>query len=315
MHYFIAFLCNFVTLWVHFKGRRPTEMAPAEPRAYYKIVAQLRDYDKVLPLCRLDYPVPWQPGTHLHYHNGLEFGHCRSGQGVFIVGGKVRPFRTGDVSVIDRSEPHLAQSVPGVTSDWHWVQMDVVAMLAPLCRDMSIVDHSTLCGPRFPNVFSPDQHPVLCALVVRLFDEVWGAREFRETRIRALTLDTMIELQRMKDLKRAMPARHELSVTERVVPAINHIAANYAVEISVARLAELCRLGQTQFRKLFTRETGMAPRRYITEMRVGMACAMMRESSKQIGRVAAECGFSTLSSFNRAFRAVTGTTPRDWRRR
>jgi AraC-like DNA-binding protein len=288
-------------------------MPGVRPRPYYQTVAQLRDYDKVLPLCRLDYAVPDRPGTFLHYHNGLEFGHCRSGQGIFMIAGKVRPFRSGDISVIDRSEPHLAQSVPGVTSDWRWVQMDVVGLLAPLCRDMRIVDHSDLSGPSFPNVFSPAAHPVLCGLVERLFDEIWGRREHRDLRIRTLTLDTLIELQRMHGPGRTEPRGHTQSAVERIVAAMDHIARNYAGDVNVGHLARLCNLSQTQFRRLFTRETGSTPQRYVSEMRVGMACAMLRGSSKPIGRVAAECGFVTLSTFNRAFRAAKGMSPRAWR--
>jgi AraC-like DNA-binding protein len=40
---------------------------------------------------------------------------------------------------------------------------------------------------------------------------------------------------------------------------------------------------------------------------------MLAGSARPIGRIAAECGFPTLSSFNRAFRATTGASPREWR--
>jgi len=87
---------------------------------------------------RLNWAVPDTPVGYLHYHNGLEFGLCRSGQGVFIVADKVRPFRAGDISVIDRSERHYAQSAPGVSSDWTWAQMDVIGLLARSMHECSI---------------------------------------------------------------------------------------------------------------------------------------------------------------------------------
>jgi AraC-like DNA-binding protein len=282
-------------------------------RSFYQTLAQFRDFDKSFPIHRLDWAVPDTPASYLHYHNGLELGLCRSGPGVFIVADKVRPFRTGDISVIDRSERHYAQSAPGVNSDWTWAQMDVIGLLAPFCRDLSLVDPTPLAGPGFPNVFSPVDHPTLCALVERFFDELRGTRPFREIRVRALVLEIMVELRRMK-FAGAGPARpHSPAAAERIAPALEHVALNYPHEVRVDHLARLCALGPTRFRHLFAVETGKSPQRYLAEVRVGMACAMLRESSRPIGRIAAECGYATLSTFNRAFHAVTGVSPREWR--
>jgi AraC family transcriptional activator of mtrCDE len=176
------------------------------------------------------------------------------------------------------------------------------------------VDPSRLCGPSFPNVFSPDRHPLLCDLIRRFFDEIWASRPHRELRVRAIVLEIMVELSRLKGLQSPLPQERGRSAAERIAPSLDHIAANYSRQLRVGELSERCALGATQFRKLFTVTTGKSPQRYLAEMRVGMASAMLAGSSKPIGRIAAECGFATLSSFNRAFRAVTRTTPRDWRR-
>ncbi len=289
-------------------------MPTAAPRAYYQTIAQFRDFDKAFPVHRLNWLVPDKAKEYLHYHNGLEFGLCRSGQGIFVIADKVRPFRTGDVSIIDSSERHFAQSVPGVQSDWTWAQMDVIGLLAPLCRDMDVVDPSYLRGPSFPNVFSADRDALLCGLVRRFFEEVWGNRPLRELRVRTIVLDIMLELRRMKSVLALCPARRSPRSAERIAPALEYVAANYGTEVRVETLAHCCALGLTQFRRLFADEIGKSPKRYLTEMRVGMACAMLKESSMPVARIAAECGFATLSSFNRAFRSVTRTTPRDWRR-
>ena len=289
-------------------------MADLKPRTYYQTIAQFRDFDKSFPVHRLNWAVPDTAASYLHYHNGLEFGYCRSGQGIFVIADKVRPFRAGDASVIDRSERHYAQSTPGVTSDWTWAQMDVIALLSPLCRDMSVVDPSRLCGQSFPNVFSPDRSPQICDLVRRFFDEIWASRPHREIQVRAIVLDIMVELSRIKGLQSPVAPERGHSAAERIAPSLEYIAANYSRPVRVGELARRCALGATQFRKVFTVATGKSPQRYVAEMRVGMASAMLAGSSRPIGRTAAECGFATLSSFNRAFRAFARMTPREWRR-
>ena len=44
-----------------------------------------------VPDCQTDRPI-----TYLHTHDSAEFGICLEGNGVFMIGGRIFPFRGGD---------------------------------------------------------------------------------------------------------------------------------------------------------------------------------------------------------------------------
>ena len=57
------------------------------------------------------------------------------------------------------------------------------------------------------------------------------------------------------------------------------------------------------------------PLEYINQVRISMACEQLKRTDEPIAEIAAKCGFSTNSTFNRNFRQYMGVTPMEWRRR
>jgi AraC-like DNA-binding protein len=59
--------------------------------------------------------------------------------------------------------------------------------------------------------------------------------------------------------------------------------------------------------------TGMGINDYINKYRIGMACALLRETNKSIADIAFETGFSSQRYFSTLFKQVTGQTPSSYR--
>ncbi|MCC6580685.1 MAG: AraC family transcriptional regulator [Phycisphaeraceae bacterium] len=86
-------------------------------------------------------------------------------------------------------------------------------------------------------------------------------------------------------------------------------------DISIEQACEIAGLSASQFRSLFGRHFGCSPRQYLRRARIDKARQLMEESSITFTRIAEQCGFATVHSFSRAFRAVTGQSPRQYRHR
>lgn len=67
--------------------------------------------------------------------------------------------------------------------------------------------------------------------------------------------------------------------------------------------------------RTFHQSTGMRFAEYLAETRIGAACDALITTPAPISQIALQCGFSTLSRFNRCFRKHRATTPRAWRKR
>jgi len=60
---------------------------------------------------------------------------------------------------------------------------------------------------------------------------------------------------------------------------------------------------------------GVTPGQYMLRTRLRRAAVLLRRSSMSIAKVAAECGFGDLSTFNRQFRRALRMTPNAYRGR
>lgn len=69
------------------------------------------------------------------------------------------------------------------------------------------------------------------------------------------------------------------------------------------------------FSRAFAREFGSTPAKFVTIMRVETAKRLLIDSERSLEKIAAECGFGSVDSMQRAFRQETGQTPGAFRTR
>ena len=94
-----------------------------------------------------------------------------------------------------------------------------------------------------------------------------------------------------------------------------HLTQNYASPISLEKLAQHFEISAANLSRLFRHEFGVGFSRYLTELRLESAVALLNSTALPISEVAMRCGFSTSGYFIRVFRRHFGVTPKDYRRR
>jgi AraC-like DNA-binding protein len=256
-----------------------------------------------------------RPITYLHVHNYLEIGYCHEGGGIFMVGGKVLPFRTGDVSFIAAGEVHLARSAPGTTSQWSWIDLDPHLLLGGWVGSRWL-ETEVFAGPGFHNILAGELRAVAGPLVLDIIGELGKAGPGSDNMIRARVLELMIRIHREGAGKAAARGRRRTAGHfDRLAPALQWMARHYAEPVDIGAAARLCGLSGPHFRRLFRRTVGRSPREYWHDLRLRMAASLLRNSTRSVLDISQDVGFGTVSSFNRLFRAVHGRSPRQWRRR
>ena len=69
------------------------------------------------------------------------------------------------------------------------------------------------------------------------------------------------------------------------------------------------------FVRVFSREIGMTPGKFVEMSRLETARRHLEQSTMSISRVAAECGYRTSDGMRLAFDRNLGVTPREYRAR
>lgn len=91
------------------------------------------------------------------------------------------------------------------------------------------------------------------------------------------------------------------------------VDAHLADDLSLAEIAAAAELSPFHFARVFKRETGAPPHRYLMERRVARARELLAGTTMDLAEVALACGFAGQSHFTTAFKRHTGLTPGAWR--
>lgn len=86
-------------------------------------------------------------------------------------------------------------------------------------------------------------------------------------------------------------------------------------DLSVPALARRVAMSPRNFARVFTREVGMTPARFVESVRVEAARRRLEESASGVDSVAAACGFGTAESMRRAFLRIVRVPPAAYRHR
>lgn len=95
--------------------------------------------------------------------------------------------------------------------------------------------------------------------------------------------------------------------------AADYINENFAKNITIEELAEICGLSLNYFSLCFRNTFGETPKVYITKMRLSKAKTLLEFSPLQIKEIATVCGFQKFNSFSCSFKKYVGVTPSEYR--
>ena len=254
-----------------------------------------------------------EPVRTLHFHNALEIGYCHEGTGTFYVGSKILEYQRGDMTVITDLEVHRCRSTRGTVSSWAWFFFQPALLLEAGHAGQYVYDPKTYAGSGFQNILSSVKHPSLVAIVKEMIREAGNPAGGYAISMRSLVV---VLLNRMHaafgHAGRKVVALHHDTLA-RIAPALDSISQNYHEPLEIPQLAAKCKMCMRNFQSVFSRAMECSPQEYLIRTRVRAAQGLLRGTNLPIASIAFECGFRSLSSFNRAFRKVAQCAPREMR--
>nr|WP_218646647.1 AraC family transcriptional regulator [Pseudomonas umsongensis] len=101
----------------------------------------------------------------------------------------------------------------------------------------------------------------------------------------------------------------------RLQSVVAYMREHLAEDLSINQLAARAGVSPAHFRRLFDSAMGIAPHRYVMNLRLERALELLMQTDLPILHVALECGFSSQSHLTAAFKKEHGTTPAQFRAR
>jgi len=84
--------------------------------------------------------------------------------------------------------------------------------------------------------------------------------------------------------------------------------------LDVSRLAFQCNMSIRNFTRVFHKQTGISPAKYIEKLRVEAARTLLQDTDMPLERIAEQCGLVSLVGMRRTFLRHMNVTPSDYRR-
>ncbi|MBG0861066.1 MAG: helix-turn-helix domain-containing protein [Bacteroidales bacterium] len=100
---------------------------------------------------------------------------------------------------------------------------------------------------------------------------------------------------------------------KKMADVYTYIRENYFKPISLEKISKIVKMNPFTFSRFFKKNCGAGFVEYLNRVRTNKACYLLRETEYQVQDIARECGFESISNFNKQFRKTEGLSPRDYR--
>lgn len=105
----------------------------------------------------------------------------------------------------------------------------------------------------------------------------------------------------------------EAEATSKIQKSLDFIAKNYKKsDLSIKEIADKSFMSEVYFRKLFKKEYGTSPQKYIINMRIQNALGLISTGYYSLTEVAYLCGYNDYKYFSVEFKKHVGISPSEY---
>jgi AraC-like DNA-binding protein len=252
--------------------------------------------------------------SFLHLHPEYEIVLNITGNGTRVAGDSVEIFDHYDLVLYG----------PDLTHFWNFYRKD----------ESDTGSHRIMCPFRRESLGEPLLSQFETAQLRRMLDDASTGIAFTaetgraaEEPMRRMLVETgmkkMVSLFRLFDILCSSEKHKLLSgesttgnreiIDNRLTDVCSFVRDNFFRTIPVKEVAAIAKMTPHSFSRFFSKHTGNGFVDYVNQVRTNKACYLLRETDHQINEIVFECGFATVSNFNKQFRKHAGMSARDYR--
>ena len=245
-----------------------------------------------------------------HYHPEYELTYIIDGFGKRIVGDSHKAFYSGDLVLLGSELPHTwySEALPNE---------DVSAIVIQFSKEFLNQFLSFSEFKSVKNLFSKTHKGLFFnnpnARLIQLIKTLPSKTEA----YRIIILLEIFQLLTKENYDLLTSEHYNPHFSKQTESRINKVCLfvenDYSKTISVTQAAQLLHLTESAFCKFFKRTMKTTFSDYVNTVRIDKACSKLTQTDKSIQDISIDCGFTSLTYFNRVFKQKKGNTPSNFR--
>jgi AraC-like DNA-binding protein len=253
-----------------------------------------------------------------HAHSEYQLFVVLDGTGTRFIGDSIKSFKPGELILTGSHLPHVWRS-----DDAYFQKKSKLKV-----RGIVIYLDENFLG----NILEKDEMPLLKKLFAKSMRglEFYGPRKNEVITMMKELVDmkgigSVIQLLHILEKLAEMKEYHYISSTayddpfhqhetDRLNKVYEYAFQNYRKKVSLKDFADLLNMTPTSFSRYFKMKNNKPFSQFISEIRIKHACEMLNETDESISQICYECGFNTLSNFNKQFKEVMLKKPTQYRK-
>lgn len=176
--------------------------------------------------------------------------------------------------------------------------------------------------PLQPILISPNHYSEIHEASVRLLNQMIeeendSTQPLRQSMMYSYLIQFFVQLGRLHARKDLLfpdvRTNKQMEYFDKMNTVVNYINNNYTENITLEKMASLAGFSKFHFSRLFKQFTDQSFYAYLNQRRVKAAETLLLNPTLSITDVALQSGFSSISTFNRVFRAAKECTPSEYK--
>ena len=245
-----------------------------------------------------------------HYHPEYELTYILSGSGYRIVGNSHEQFSSGDLVLLGSNLPHTwwGKNEDGSPSKAIVIQFsnEFIEPFLRLSESQSIKELllTSAKGIRFESNST-------------LVEKLLSLTETKELESILSLLSILQDLTEKPATNLCADSYHNViskKFETRINKVCTYIQNHYSESISLKQVSDLVYMTESNFCKFFKKATSTTFSDYLNDLRINEACHLLLSSEDTVSKIAHNCGFESLSYFNRVILRKKQVTPSGFRK-
>jgi AraC-like DNA-binding protein len=255
---------------------------------------------------------------HLHRHEEIQLTLILKGEGTLLVGNNMHTFAPNEVYLIGANMPHVFKS------DASYYESDSIKEIHALTIFFNTKGKlaSLFDLPELKNVYSffSAQHSGF-----RIPQNEFNDISSRIMSIKyATSMDQLMQFFQLLKSLSAIENIHPLAADVqpqgfsdyegiRISNIYNYIMQHYNRDITLEEVSAAAYMTPQAFCRYFKKHTRVTFVTFLNEVRINEACKKLIDGAyNSVSSVAYDCGFNSITNFNRVFKSTTGKSPREY---